>query len=233
MKKVLNLALAVALAGGAAASQAYEAGDIIFRAGLATAEPNASSDKIDLGVEGVPALEADVKGDTQLSLIPVWMVTEEFGLELLAATPFEHDITVGGGGVKLDAGTTKHLPPTLTVQWYPRGGLEGWQPYIGIGINYTFYFDESVDGELKGALGSLIGATGADLDLDDSFGLSGSAGVDIPFGEHWAFNVGIWYIDMQTSAELTAKFADGSSVPVKFDVDIDPWVYNVGIAYKF
>ncbi|TGD71945.1 hypothetical protein E4634_17715 [Mangrovimicrobium sediminis] len=233
MKKVINLALAVALASGAVATQAYEAGDLILRAGIVTVDPNASSDKIDLGVEGVPVLEADVDSDTQLSIIPVWMVTDMFGLELLAATPFEHDISVGGGGLDLDAGSTKHLPPTLTVQWYPRGGQSGWQPYLGIGLNYTYFFDESVDGELKGALGAVLGATDADLKLDDSFGLSASAGVDIPLGEHWSINAGVWYIDIQTEAELTAKFADGSKVPVKFDVDIDPWVYNFGIAYKF
>ena len=35
-------------------------------------------------------------------------------------------------------------------------------------------------------------------------------------------------------AEITAKDANGSQVAkVKFDVDIDPWVYNIGIAYRF
>ena len=74
----------------------------------------------------------------------------------------------------------------------------------------------------------------ADLDLDYSFGLAAQAGVDIPFSDRWAVNIGVWYLDIDTEAEITAKDANGSQVAkVKFDVDIDPWVYNIGIAYKF
>ena len=79
----------------------------------------------------------------------------------------------------------------------------------------------------------LTGWYDTDLDLDDSFGLSASAGVDIPFGEHWMFNAGIWYIDIDTEAEITAKSGGSEAAKVKFDVDIDPWVYNIGVAYKF
>ena len=93
------------------------------------------------------------------------------------------------------------------VQWYPRGGKHGWQPYLGFGVNYTVFFDEDVDNQLIETLGALTdGAVDdADLDLDDSFGLAGQVGVDIPFGENWAFNAGVWYIDIETTAEITAK----------------------------
>lgn len=218
MKKVLTLAVAAALAGGTAMTHAYEAGDWILRAGAVTVAPDADSDTVPgLGVT------VDVDDNTQLSLIGTYMATEQFGIELLAATPFSHDIDVNE--INAQAGETKHLPPTLSIQWYPRGGSAGWQPYVGVGVNYTYFFDEEADSDLEGIVGK------ADLDLDDSFGLSASAGVDIPFGEHWAFNAGIWYIDIDTTAEVTLREAGNQKV--KFDVDIDPWVYNIGIAYKF
>jgi outer membrane protein len=226
MKKALTLALAVAAAGGTMAAQAYEAGDWILRAGAVTVAPDADSDEVPiLGVT------VDVDDDTQLSIIPVYMVDSNWGIELLAATPFKHDIEVNEAPI--DAGSTKHLPPTLTIQWYPRGAQDGWQPYIGLGVNYTTFFSEKTSSDLDAVLGDELGATGSDLDLDDSFGLSASAGVDIPLGENWSLNAGIWYIDIDTTAEVTAKFEDGSRAKVKFDVDIDPWVYNIGIAYRF
>lgn len=217
MKRVLTLAVAAALASGAALTHAYESGDWILRLGAATVAPDADSDVVPgLGVT------VDVDDNTQLGIIPVYMVDPNWGIELLAATPFSHDIDVNEAD--LQAGSTKHLPPTLTVQWYPRGHKSGWQPYVGIGVNYTYFFDEDADSDLEGLVGK------ADLDLDDSFGLSASAGVDIPFGERWMFNAGVWYIDIDTTA--TVKLRDAGA-RVKFDVDIDPWVYNIGIAYKF
>ena len=223
MKKALTMALAVAMASGAMAVQAYEQGDWVLRAGATTVDPDTDSDLID---ESIP-YKVDVDDDTQLGIIPVYMVTDKWAVEVLAATPFEHDITVEN--TPIDAGSTKHLPPTVSVQWYPRGGSEGWQPYIGLGVNYTIFFDEDADNELV----DFLGVDDADLDLDDSFGLAAQAGVDIPINDNWAINLAVWYIDIDTEAEVTAKVAGETVAKVDFDVDIDPWVYNIGIAYKF
>ena len=237
MKKALTIALMAAMAGGAVNAQAYEQGDWIMRVGATTVDPDTDSD--DINLPGGLVARADVEDDTALGLIPVYMLTNKFGLEVLAATPFEHNINaVGQGaikGVEVSAGETKHLPPTVSVQWYPRGGKPGWQPYIGLGVNYTVFFDEEVDGDLVSLLGDLTGGAvnDADLNLDDSLGFAAQAGVDIPFGDNWAFNLGVWYIDIETEAEINAKANGQSAAKVKFDVDIDPWVYNVGIAYRF
>lgn len=227
MKNAVSLALAVALASGSMLAQAYQAGDLILRLGATTVAPNDDSDNITLPTDPVTVLRGvEVDDDTQLGIIPAIMVTDHWGFELLAATPFEHDISVKGA--PLDAGSTKHLPPTLSLQWYPRGNASGWQPYIGVGLNYTYFYDEDVDSDLKGALGALLGAEKVDLELQDSFGLSGQVGVDIPLNENWALNAGVWYIDIDTEATIKTDVGN-----VKFDVDIDPWVYNFGIAYKF
>lgn len=226
MKKILSVALVAALAGGSLAAQAYEKGDMIIRLGATMVDPDADSDAINL--PGVPTLYADVDDDTQLGIIPAWMINDKIGLELLAATPFKHNISVSGGGVSLNAGSTKHLPPTLSLQFYPLGGSSSWQPYVGVGVNWTYFFDESVDGELKGALGDILGAQKTSLSLDDSWGLSAQAGVDIPLGNQWGINLAVWYIDISTKAKLKTDVGT-----VEFDVDIDPWVYNVGIFYRF
>jgi outer membrane protein len=229
MKTKLAVAVAAAIAaGGALSAQAHEAGDIIVRAGIINVDPSGDSDSIVLPTEPATVLPGgvDVDDDTQLSIIGTYMVTDVWGVELLAATPFEHDITQPDLGI--DAGSTKHLPPTISLQYYPRGGQAGWQPYVGIGVNYTYFFDEDVDPALGEALGAVLGATSARLDLDDSWGLAGQAGVDIPLNDNWMLNAGVWYIDIGTTADVVTDVGT-----VSFDVDIDPWVYNIGIAYKF
>ena len=237
MKKALTITLAIALVGGAVTTQAYEQGDWILRVGATTVDPDTDSD--DINLPGGLVAKAEVDKDTQLGIIPAYMVTDQFAVEVLAATPFEHDIEAQGvgaiKGTNLDAGSTKQLPPTVSVQWYPRGGQTGWQPYIGAGLNYTVFFDEDVDNQLIGLLGDLTGGAvnGADLDVDDSWGLALQAGVDVPINDRWAVNVGVWYLDIDTTAEITAKANGATAAKVKFDVELDPWVYNIGVAYKF
>ncbi len=167
----------------AAPSFAYDQGDWIVRVGAANVDPDTESDQIDIA--GLATLDGvDVDDDTQLGLTATYMLTDKWAVEILAATPFEHDITVNGVGI--DAGSTKHLPPTVTFMWYPMGGSESkFQPYVGAGFNYTYFWDEEVDSELEAALGVITepvtGSTDpipADLDLDDSWGLAAHAGFD-------------------------------------------------------
>ncbi|MDB4476459.1 outer membrane beta-barrel protein [bacterium] len=237
MKSVLHAISVLAIVVWGSAAQAYEQGDWILRFGAITVAPEASSQDVNLP-DGLVA-EVDVDDDTQLGFMPVYMMTDNIAFELVAATPFEHDIEAKGKGAikgtSLPAGSTKHLPPTLMFQYYPRGGKSGWQPYAGIGINYTVFFDEDVDDELVNLLGDLTDGEvdNADLDLGDSFGLAFQVGVDVPFYDNWAFNAAVWYMDIDTEASITAKSGGMQVDKVEFDVHIDPWVYNLGIAYRF
>lgn len=234
MKKQLAIAIAATgLSLGSLGAQAYEQGDIVFRAGIATVVPGGDSDAIELPTDPVTVLPGgvDVDNGTAISLIATWMMSDNWGVELLAATPFEHDIDLVD--LPIAAGSTKHLPPTVSIQWYPRGAMEGWQPYLGLGVNYTTFFSEDVDSELGAVLGGLLDVTSAKLSLEDSVGLAAQAGVDIPFNDKWALNLGVWYIDIGTTADIDVTTGSGANATVSFDVDIDPWVYNIGVAYKF
>lgn len=229
MKKQLAVAaLAVLGSAGAVTVPAHEAGDLILRAGITNVDPGGDSDAVVLPTDPETVLPSgvDVADDTQLGLMGTFMVSDRWGVELLASTPFDHDIDQPD--LAIAAGSTRHLPPTLSFQFYPRGGKPGWQPYLGVGVNYTYFFDEDVSPALTDALGAVLGASTASLDLDDSLGLAAQAGVDVPLNDRWLLNAGVWYIDIGTTADVTTDVGT-----VSFDVDIDPWVYNIGIAYRF
>ncbi|MEY2908752.1 MAG: hypothetical protein RLZZ602_1275 [Pseudomonadota bacterium] len=209
-------------------ANAYEAGDWIARVGAITVAPDEKSDSIVLptapAATTLPGVSVD--NDTQLSAMGVYMLSDSLGVEVLAATPFSHDISLKG--VNIPAGDTQHLPPTVSVQWYPRGNTSGWQPYLGLGLNYTIFFSEDPSQELTDALGGLLGANRVALRLEDSFGLAAQAGVDIPLNDRWSLNMGVWWVDINTTAKVKTDVGT-----VKFDVELDPMVYNIGIAYRF
>lgn len=168
--------LAAAVMAVAPAAQAFEAGDFVVRAGAVHVAPDDSSESITVGgaplVTGIES-KADVDTNTQLGLRATYMVTDNLGIGVLGATPFKHNINGGGGlPASLKLGETKHLPPTLTLQYFPLANSSAFQPYAGIGVNYTTFFEEKTSADLNNALGF----PASELELDDSVGVARRAG---------------------------------------------------------
>ena len=232
MNKSLLSASLFALALAAPLAHAHEAGDILIRAGAITVNPKAdsSSVKVDQGPLSGTNLggKATMSSDTQLGLNFAYMITNNLGIELLAATPFEHDVKLKNTALapangKL--GTLKHLPPTLSLVYYPLDHKSAFQPYVGAGINYTYIYDEHV--------GSRASAAGFDnFSAKNSWGMAWQVGADYMLTDNIMINGQIRYIDIDTTA-----YVDNNSVApgtrAKVDVDVDPFVYMVGLGYKF
>ena len=58
--------------------------------------------------------------NTRPTITGEYFLKDNLGIEVLAALPFQHDINVVGVG---KVGSTKHLPPTVSLQYY-FGGRE-------------------------------------------------------------------------------------------------------------
>ncbi|MDT3715496.1 OmpW family outer membrane protein [Pseudomonas soli] len=227
MNKSLLSASLVALALAAPVAHAHQAGDFILRAGAITTAPNESSGDIKLDGAKVSGTKATLDSDTQLGLAFAYMLTDHIGLELLAATPFQHTVGVKGLGPGLDGklADIKQLPPTLSLQYYPMEPSSKFQPYAGVGINYTMFFDEDLKSNRK--------AQGfSNMKLKDSVGIAGQLGMDYMLTDNLLLNAAVWYVDIDTKASINGPSALGVG-KTKVDVDVDPWVYMVGIGYKF
>ncbi|HCG9202905.1 TPA: outer membrane protein OmpW [Vibrio parahaemolyticus] len=212
-KTICSLAVVAALVSPSVF--AHKQGDFVLRVGAASVVPNDSSDKI-LGSQE----ELKVDSNTQLGLTFGYMFTDNISLELLAATPFSHDISTDLLGLG-DIADTKHLPPTLMVQFYFGEPQSKFRPYVGAGLNYTIFFDEGFNNKAKN-----VGLT--DLKLDDSFGLAANVGVDYMINDQWFLNASAWYANIET--EATYKFGGAKQ---KTDVKINPWVFMISGGYKF
>ncbi|RNM03471.1 outer membrane protein OmpW [Dickeya undicola] len=210
MKKISLLMMAAALMP--ALAQAHQAGDVIVRAGTATVRPNAGSDDV-LGLGSF-----NVNNNTQLGLTFGYMVTDNIGVELLAATPFQHKVGVGGVG---QIAEVKHLPPTLMAQYYFGQSTDKLRPYLGVGLNYTMFFDEKFNQTGKDA-----GLT--DLSLKNSWGVAAQAGLDYNLTKDWLLNMSVWWMDIDTTVKFKAAGQDQS-----IKTRLDPWVFMFGFGYKF
>ena len=206
--------VAAALLSAGFAAQAHQAGDIIVRAGAVTVAPNESSqDVAGLG-------EFGIDNNTQLGLNFGYMLTDNVGIELLAATPFTHDVSLEGVGKIAE---TKHLPPTLVAQYYFGNAQSKVRPYIGAGINFTNFFDNEFTQNDAAAPLDLNS-----LSIENSWGLAAQVGIDYEVNKNWLVNASVWYADIGTDV----KFKAGDT-PLKIKTDVDPWVYMISVGYKF
>jgi outer membrane protein len=204
-RRTAPLALAIALGGLAAPAFAQQAGEWTFSVGAHQVNPK--SDNGSLAGGTVPI---EVDSDVRPTITAEYFVRDNLGIEVLAAWPFEHDINVPGAG---RVGSTKHLPPTVSLQYHFGQGTV--KPFIGGGINYTRFFSTETTGALAGT----------DLELDDSFGLAAHVGIDFEVGERGSIRVDARWMDIDTDAKI-----NGVDVGT---VEIDPLVYGVAYVFKF
>ena len=200
-RSLLALALACGLASPAFAA---EAGSWSFSLGAHVVDPTSGNGSLAGG-----ALEADVGSDWKPTITAEYFFTPNLGLEVLASLPFEHDISLNGA----KAGSTKHLPPTFTLQYHFDG--ETVSPFIGAGVNYTLFFDQQTSGPLAGA----------ELDLGNSWGLAAHAGVDFRLADNRAIRLDVRWMDIDTDVSV-----NGADVGT---VKIDPLVYGVAYVWNF
>lgn len=215
--------LACAMAGALPAA-AYEAGDILVRGRVIAVDPREDSGTVKSSAVG-PIAGSGAGLDS--SIVPevdfTYMLTPAWGVELILASS-SHDVkgtgSLAGAGKLFDART---LPPTLTLQYHfnSNGTV---RPYVGVGLNYTLFFNEDATSGLK-----TLGGGKANVELDDSWGLAANAGLDIAINKDWFVNADVKYIDMDTTATIRTN----SLGRLKVDVDIDPWVYGIGIGRRF
>ena len=206
--KLQSLVLAAATALTMTTAFAVPAGTWSVAAGAHYVDP-----KSDNGTLADGAFSVEVDDDIRPTISGEYFIANNVGIELLAAIPFHHDITLTDADGETVDGKTQHLPPTLSLQYH----FDGYnmpmnlKPFVGVGVNYTTFFEEKV------ALG--------DLELDDSVGVAGHVGLDIPFAPTEAFRIDARYMDIKTDAKL-----DGNDIG---EVDISPWVYGVAFVKQF
>jgi outer membrane protein len=203
MRTIIKTALCTAVlltTAAANTAMAMDQGDWLIRAGASYVDPKSNNHEI-----------ASVDSATGFTFNFSYFMTDAWAVEVLAAWPYKHDIELLDG---TKVGSTKHLPPTVSIQyhWAPDSVF---QPYVGVGMNYTNFFSEKTTGPLEGV----------DLDLGNSWGLAGDIGADIKLSDSWFLNVSIRYMDIETKAKL-----DGVSIG---KVKISPWIYGGHVGFRF
>ncbi|MEM6603885.1 MAG: OmpW family protein [Pseudomonadota bacterium] len=180
----------------------------IFRARALMVDPDESANidtiggSVDIDEQYVPEIDF------------TYFFTKNVAAELILATT-PHDVTaINTASGQIDLGDVWLLPPTLTLQYhfFPDNTF---RPYVGAGINYTFFYNGDPDGV-------------NDIDYDDSIGYALQAGFDYGLNENWAINFDVKKVMINSDVTINS----GGTI-INADVDIDPWIFGLGVAYRF
>jgi len=202
-------------------------GNWIVRGRIIDIDPDSSSEDVVANGQTVPATGVTVDNAFTLDIDITYMFTPNWGAELLLDLSSKHDVSSEGSTlVSLAPGnimSARVLPPALIMQYHPMP-YNVMRPYVGLGVNYTYFFDEEATASLDKGLGGV-----GDVSLDSSFGWVAQIGADYELNNEWFLNIDLKYMAIDT----TANFYSGALGNVSADVDINPWVIGVGIGKRF
>ncbi|MCI4661122.1 MAG: outer membrane beta-barrel protein [Neomegalonema sp.] len=157
---------------------------------------------------------AGLEADASSALVPevdfTYFFTPNIAAELIVATT-PHDVKTKGAA-NVDLGSVWLLPPTITAQ-YHFTNFGAFKPYVGAGINYTIFYNED-----SGAA--------ADIEYENGFGFALQAGIDYEIGDGIYLNADVKKLWLSTDVKVTGPDVTGS-------VDLDPWIFGVGVGYRF
>jgi outer membrane protein len=206
MIKTLLAGTAVFLALSAPAMA--EKGDFLVRVRAIVIAPDESATSPQL--PGTVDIDTGVTGEIDFS----YFVTNNIAFELIAATA-KHDVTWTNPATAptgdIDLGGVRHLPPTLTIQ-YHFTQFGAFKPYVGGGVNYTFFDADSNPG-LK-------------VDYKNGWAPAAQVGFDYFISERTFVNADVKRIWIDTDVSI-----NGGAITA--NVDINPWVIGFGVGMVF
>lgn len=200
MKTPILAALALATAT-LLPMQANAQDDWFVRVGPVTVNPKSGNGTVTIGGS---ALAVDIDSNTQLGLAFGRYLSPNLAVEVLAATPFHHTVSLNGD----ETVDFKHLPPTVSLQYYflPDSAFN---PFVGAGLNYTWTYSESVD-----AIG-----------IGNSWGLAAQVGAVIKLGEKMDLVLDARWADIDADVQLS-----GAEIGT---ANVDPLVYGLTLGFRF
>jgi len=195
-------------------------GDFLLRASALGVIPENKSSNVSL-IGGTVHTTNQVMPE----LTAQYFFTDNFAIDLIAAST-RHELSVHGSALgKVDLGSTWVLPPTLTASWHFRPHKR-FNPYIGVGLTVAFFY----------AIHPAGGAVNK-MQLSTAVGPTADIGFDYQLAGNWFLNFDAKQMFLNTTAFLNDRPTHGQLAPsgpfIKAHDSLDPTVVAMGIGYRF
>ncbi len=225
MRQNFRVLIAGAMLASAAATPVFAQDDMTgpwqFRVRALGVIPDSSGSTVHVAVPALASPNSSLSIDN--TLVPEvdisYFFTKNIAAELvLGTTP--HHVTGTGALSGLSVGKAWLLPPTVTGQ-YHFTGFGQFQPYVGVGVNATLFYDQKA-ADVPGALAV------TSLHIRNAFSPALQAGFDYMVDAHWGLNVDAKKLFLEPKYTAVVNHAIG----VSGTANVDPWLVGAGITYR-
>lgn len=210
------------LALSATTAFAQKAGSWSASIGITQIAPDVTSGN--LSAPSLPGTQVDINSNTQLTGAVNYAMTDNIVLNVPLGFGFKHKVTGAGAiaGVGV-IGTTKVLPITLIGQYRFMDAKATFRPYVGGGLSYVNFYDETGTGVLTAITNP--GGPATTLRFKDKIVPTIQLGMIYNINE-------TWYVDgnyTKTFLKTVGTLSTGQTLRTK----LDPNGYTFQVGYKF
>lgn len=179
----------------------------------------ALSAKVDLAGSRVPNASVRTGKELTATLDLAYFLTPQWAVDAYVGIPPRANINGTGPLAPLGrlAGTF-YGPAVLALQYHPPG-LGKFDPYVGVGLNYTIFLAHT-DAALQ------------KVKIENAFGTAFEAGMHYELTPKWTLNFDAKYILL--SNRISAQYpTPAGPLPAVAKVQINPLIFGLGVGYKF
>ena len=252
LKKQFALA-AVSLAAASVSSAAFaqKAGDVTIYVGGAYIMPSGSN-VTGLSTDGpatnpyqasvlsqynsqVSKVGASVDNSTAFIASLFYMFTDHIGAELTLGAPVLMKVTTTDPqGSYTNAANARAAFPSLVAKWVFNDPGDSWRPYVGVGVNYTYFNDVTANLDYP----NVRSLANAGASLSSSWNPVLNGGVIYNFNDHWSLNAGVSWVPLSSTATFSSNVPSFGPYAVgtyttSGKLNINPFDITLKIGYRF
>lgn len=221
------LSMLILFAGATARADDVPANSV--RAGLEAVFYHTNADDLS-GPYVPPGVNLEAENLQTLYLAYVRRLSSHFAVELAMGYPPLAKIKGSGpamlGSVPYNGqviSSARWIAPTAFLEYNFLSESSRWRPFIGVGVNYTTFYDRD-----STVAGNAASGGPTRISLTSSVGAAGTAGIDYRFDGHWHM-----YGSYSISQVKTDLSANTAGIVRTSTINFAPQVLVVSVGYSF
>jgi len=176
-----------------------------------------------------PGIQVGLKNTDLLALSYERRLSDQWSVMLQAGTPPIIHVQGAGNAAALGSAVTARTWFPAVLVNYTFASVFGVRPYVGAGVNYTFFTDRQVSAAYTNA----VQGTSSSIKMKSSLGPVVRLGAEYPIDKNWAVEFGYLHYWIKTTATITTATPGFGNIVRTVDTKANPDVLGLTLGYRF